>query len=45
LFLKLNKDLEWGPFPEAPKALAKEIKEIASCKPAAEHALSAVTVR
>ena len=29
LFLKLNKDLQWPPVPEAPKVLAKDVKEVA----------------
>jgi hypothetical protein len=29
LFLKLNKELKWAPIPEAPKVLAKEVKEVA----------------
>ncbi len=29
LFLQLNKELQWGPVPEAPKVLAKDTKEVA----------------
>jgi hypothetical protein len=29
LFLKFNKELQWAPLPEAPKVLAKEVKEVA----------------
>ncbi len=29
LFLKLNKDLQWPPVPEAQKVLAKDVKEVA----------------
>ncbi len=29
LFLKFNKELQWPPVPEAPKVLAKDVKEIA----------------
>ena len=38
LFLKLNKELQWAPVPEAPKVLAREMKEVAS------RAETAVTV-
>jgi hypothetical protein len=30
LFLKFNKELQWTPVPEAPKVLAREVKEVAS---------------
>jgi hypothetical protein len=30
LFLRLNKELHWPPVPEAPKVLAKDMKEVAS---------------
>jgi len=30
LFLRLNKELQWPPVPEAPKVLAKDVKEIAA---------------
>jgi hypothetical protein len=29
LFLRLNKELQWAPVPEAPKVLAKDVKEVA----------------
>jgi hypothetical protein len=29
LFIRLNKELQWAPVPEAPKVLAKEVKEVA----------------
>jgi hypothetical protein len=35
LFLKLNKDLQWSPLPEAPKVQAKNVKEVASRRVAA----------
>jgi hypothetical protein len=35
LFLKLNKDLQWSPVPEAPKVQAKDVKEVASRRTAA----------
>jgi len=38
LFLKFNKELLWTPVPEAPKVLAREVKEVAS------RAETAVTV-
>jgi hypothetical protein len=38
LFLKFNKELQWTPVPEAPKILAREVKEVAS------RAETAVTV-
>lgn len=30
LFLRLNQELQWPPVPEAPKVLAKDVKEVAS---------------
>jgi hypothetical protein len=29
LFIRLNKELQWAPVPEAPKVLAKDVKEVA----------------
>jgi hypothetical protein len=30
LFLKFNKELKWTPVPEAPKVVARQVKEVAS---------------
>jgi hypothetical protein len=35
LFLKLNKELQWSPVPEAPKVLAKDVREVAASNGAA----------
>jgi hypothetical protein len=35
LFLKLNKELQWSPVPEAPKVLAKDVREVAASDGAA----------
>ena len=45
LFLRLNKDLQWPPVPEAPKVLAKDVKEVAALFSAGEAVPSGALMR